>query len=143
LTIYPSYWLIDLIYNPLILGHIIFVGRGVIEIVDACVAGSAYFLLLMLNLATPSIKIGKRISLLLSTFGMFLVLNLIRIFILSVMYLEGSPIFDATHKAFWYLGSTVFVIFIWFLGVKIFRIDKVPFYDDLKFMYNNSSLKKK
>jgi len=61
---------------------------------------------------------------------------------LSIMYVNGSSFFDFTHKIFWYAGSTIFVIAIWFLEVKIFKIKGIPIYDDLKFLYKKSSINK-
>lgn len=59
------------------------------------------------------------------------------------MYVEGSTFFDFTHKIFWFLGSTLFVVIIWFLEVKIFKIKDIPIYTDLKFLYKDSLLKNK
>lgn len=144
LTKYPIYYFTSLFYDKLFLmDNVLFIGKKSIELVGACIAGSAYYFLLILNLSTPSLKIKKRIGLLLFTFGTFLLINLIRIQSLTIMFLNESELFDLTHKLFWYLGSTVFVVLIWFLGVKIFQIKEIPFYTDLKYMYSKSSLNKK
>lgn len=143
LTEYPVFWMLDLFYEPILNGQMIIIGNNIIEIIGACVAGSAYFFLLILNLSTPNVKFGKRINMLGFAFLAFLIFNIIRIFGLSLMYLNNSPLFDFTHKLFWYLGSTLLVVFIWFIEVKLFGIRKIPFYSDLKYMYKQSSLKKK
>lgn len=138
LTLYPSYWAVDLFYSPILFGDTIFVGREAIQIIGACVAGSAYLFLLMLNLATPHIKIVKRIKLIFFTFLTFLLINLFRIILLSYMFLDEFSNFAFFHEMFWYLGSTLFVVAIWFVGVRHYNVVDIPFYSDLKFMISKS-----
>jgi exosortase/archaeosortase family protein len=142
LTKYPVFWVLEIFYDPVMLTNTIFVGNKMIEIVGACVAGAAYYFLLILALSTLGINWTKRLKIIGLSFGIFLFINVIRIIILSFMFIGGSVFFDVTHKLFWYVGSTLFVIIIWFLCVKIFNIEKIPIYSDLKFIYNVSSLKK-
>jgi len=143
LTKYPVYWFLQIFFNPVMVGNTLIVGSKFIEIVGACVAGSAYYLLLVLNLGTPDIKTPLRIKMILLSFLGFLLVNIIRIIFLSVIYLNNSPAFDFLHKVFWYFGSTILIVFIWFLEVKIFDIKGIPFYSDLKRLYQSSSLKKR
>ena len=149
LTIYPSFFLLNIFYeaalanSTIIVGNILSSSFVLIEIIDACIAGSAYYLLLILNLSVPNIKIAKRIIMIIGSFIAFLALNLIRIFILSVMAISGSSYFDVTHLLFWYIFSVVFVVGIWFLEIRIFRVKKIPFYSDLKFLFERSNFKKK
>ena len=142
LTIYPVYFLISLFFEPSLMGNIILVKEIPIEIIPACISGSAFYLLFLLNLSTPNIKIKKRIKMISLAFASLLILNILRIFLLSLMLIIDSAWFGITHMFFWYVLSIVFVLGIWFLEVKFFRIKQVPFYSDLKFMYKNSSLKK-
>lgn len=137
LTIYLSYFFLDIFFNTNLSGNVILIKNFPIVIINACVAGSAYYLLLILNLTTPKIKIKKRIKTILFCFGTFLLINVLRIFFLSILALSESSLFDITHKIFWYLGSVVFVIGIWFLTVKIFKIKNIPIYSDLTFLYKN------
>ncbi len=143
LTKFPVFYLLNLFYDPVMVGNAIFIFDKSIEIVGACVAGSAYYFLLILNLVTPNIKRITRLKMIFSGFLVFLVINLIRIFILSVMYLNDSQFFDFTHKLFWYLGSTLFIVIIWFVQVKINKVRSIPFYSDLKYIYGKSSFKKR
>lgn len=144
LTKYPIYFFVNFFYeHTFLMNNILFIGKKSIELVEACIAGSAYYFLLILNLSTAKIEIKKRLKLLAFTFGLFLLINILRIGILTVMFVNDSSLFDITHKLFWYLGSTVFVVLIWFLGVKIFRINEIPFYDDLKYMYKKSLFNRK
>jgi exosortase/archaeosortase family protein len=135
LTIYPVYFLLGLIYSVFLSGTtIITAGSFPIEIIRACVAGSAYFLLTILNLTTPNIKFKKRMTILATSFLALLLINIIRIFVLGIMFVEGSANLDVAHKLFWYLGSTLFVVIIWFTQVKIFRIKDTPIYSDIRFL---------
>ena len=142
LTIYPVAYLLKLFYNVLIFENTLFINSQIIQIIPACVAGSAYLLLLILNLATP-MNFKKRIYSILTSFAILLLLNILRIFFLSIFYLENLPFFDFTHKLFWYALSTIFVVGIWFAEVKLFKIKEIPFYSDMKLLYENSFLKKK
>lgn len=140
LTVYPVYWLLSLSYNTSLIGtSILLINRSIpIELISACIAGAAYYLLTILNLSTPKIKIGKRIIMLLSAFAIFLIVNIIRIYILSKMAVEGSSFFAVTHILFWYSISTVLVILIWFFEVKLFKVKEIPFYSDIKYLYKNT-----
>ena len=136
LTIEPVYLLLNIFFNPSLISNIIIINNLPIEIIGACVAGSAYYLLLILNLSMPRIKLGKRIMLLLFSFSLLLILNILRIFLLSVLYVSQFSLFDIAHKLFWYIGSIVFVVGIWFLSVWIFKIKEIPFYSDIKSLLN-------
>jgi exosortase/archaeosortase family protein len=134
LTLYPVVGLLSLIYGQVLVNqHVIAIaGKSFIELVPACIAGSAYLLLLMLNLSVP-MKLKQRIYTILVSFAALLMLNILRIFILSILYHSGSAFFDITHKLFWYGLSTIFVVGIWFLIVKIFAIEPIPVYSDIKY----------
>ena len=136
LTIEPVYLLLNIFFNPSLISNIITINNLPIEIIGACVAGSAYYLLLILNLSMPKIKLGKRIMLLLFSFSLLLILNILRIFLLSVLYVSQFSLFDIAHKLFWYIGSIIFVVGIWFLSVWIFKIKEIPFYSDIKSLLN-------
>lgn len=143
LTTYPVAYLLGLFYHVSVMGNSILIGSNtIIEIIGACVAGAAYFFLLMLNLAIPNVKWQKRGLMIVFSFAIFLIINILRIFFLGIMYDSGSLFFEITHKIFWYLGSTLFVVLIWFLEVKIFKIKTIPFYTDLKSLYKKSIFSK-
>ena len=142
LTVYSSAGLLGLFYQVSVSGNNIIIPLITIQIIPACVAGSAYLLTLILNISI-SMKLKKRIySILFATILLFL-LNTLRIFILSVLLINNSQFFDFTHKLFWYILSTVFVIGIWFLTTKIFSIKKIPVYDDIKYLIKNIKGKSK
>ncbi|OGJ13108.1 hypothetical protein A3K82_03680 [Candidatus Pacearchaeota archaeon RBG_19FT_COMBO_34_9] len=142
-TVYSVFFSLKLFFETSMLYDVIFVRNILIEIIGPCVAGSAYYLLLILNLSIPGIKLGKRLGILLFSFLSFFIINVLRIFFLSILLVYGVSFFDITHKLFWYIGSSVFVVGIWFLGVKLFRIKEIPFYSDIKFLLKNSGKKTK
>lgn len=143
LTLYPSYFLLSLFYNAVLSGTSIIVKEIPIELVKSCIAGAAYYFLLILNLATPRIKIKKRLFMIFSAFLVFLIFNILRIFFLAVLYLKGFSYFNLTHEIFWYFMSVIFVVLIWFAAIVIFKIKSIPFYSDLKEFYSASMLNKK
>jgi exosortase/archaeosortase family protein len=143
LTIYPVYFILNQFFgNSYLMGNFIFVNDLPIEIIGPCVAGSAYLLLLMLNISTPKIKLSKRIGMFFFSFFLLLLINIIRIIVLSLMFVSGNSFFDMAHLLFWYIGSVIFVIGIWFLSVKVFRVKEIPFYSDIRYLFNGSKLKK-
>lgn len=142
LTIYPLYFLFGLFFNPILMKNIILINNFPIELIPACIAGAAYYLLLILNLSVPNIKLQKRIKMISISFVGLLFLNILRIFLLSLIFLSGNSMFDLAHQVFWYLGSTVFVVGIWFAEVKIFKIKEIPFYSDIKFLFKNIKSRK-
>ena len=143
LTVYPVYFLLSLFLDTSLIGNIILISNYFpIELIKACIAGSAYYLLLILNLSVPRIKFQKRVKMILLSFTFLLILNILRIFLLSLMYMSGTSLFDITHRLFWYLGSVVFVIGIWFAEVKFFKIKEIPFYSDVRNLFSLISKKK-
>ncbi len=135
LTIYPVYFILNSLFSATLTGTTILVKEIPIEIIKSCVAGSAYYLLFILNLSVPNIKLNKRIKMVLVSFVAFLSLNILRIVILSSMALSGSSFFDITHQISWYLLSVLFVVGIWFAVVKLFNVKQIPFYSDIKLVY--------
>ena len=138
LTKYPVYWITSLFYDVALMGKdIILVNNAIpVELIPACIAGSAYSLLLILNLSVPKIEIKKRLNMIGTSFLSLLVLNILRIFLLTLIFIGGYSFFDATHKIFWYGISTIFVVGIWFAQVKLYKVKEIPFYSDIKFLYN-------
>ncbi|MFA4952946.1 MAG: pacearchaeosortase [Candidatus Pacearchaeota archaeon] len=141
LTIYPVYFFLRIFFDVSLYGNILyFPNFPPVQIINACIAGAAYYLLLILNLSTPKIKIEKRIKMIFYSFISFLLLNVFRIFILVLLLNSNFAFFDLTHKLFWYFLSTIFVVGIWFFQVKIYKIKEIPFYSDLKYIYKKSYL---
>ncbi len=138
ITVYPSFFLFKLFYKVVLANGnlLIFSGKSIsLEIIGPCVAGSAYLLLTILNISVPNIKIKKRLKLLLLAYLSFLLINLLRIFLIGIFFVEKISWADTAHKFFWYFGSIFAVIIIWFLQVGRNKIKEIPFYSDLKFFY--------
>ena len=139
LTIYPVYLLLKIVYSSIILlpgTNTLFIEGNYISLVSACIAGSAYYLLLLLNFTTP-MNIKTRVKSISFLIISFLFLNIIRIFIFSILYLSGYSFFDLTHKVVWYIGSTFLVVGLWFLNVWVFKINAIPFYSDVKNIFHD------
>lgn len=135
LTVYPVYWALSFIdgNTRLLVGNTLFFKGMYAAIVPACVAGSAYYLLTILNLSTP-MKIETRVKSLGFLFGVFLSLNIVRILFFANLLQAHPWLFEATHLFTWYIGSTVMVVALWFLNVKAFKISSIPVYTDIKKM---------
>ena len=104
-----------------------------IEIIPSCVAASAYLLLIALNLSIPMNKKQRIYSLTFSILSFF-ILNLLRIIILTVLFVNEYILFESIHEFSWYVLSTIFVVVIWLLSVKIFKIKSIPIYSDILFL---------
>ncbi len=103
-----------------------------VELIDACVAGSAFYLLLILNLTTP-MKADKRIrikSLAFSIISLF-VLNILRIVLLVLVANKNLSSFNSIHLLFWYLLSIIMVVGVWLATIKVFMIENIPVYSDV------------
>jgi exosortase/archaeosortase family protein len=114
--------------DSLIVENLLIVKNLTIEIIPACIGGSAYYLLLALNLLTP-MKIKKRILFIILSFLLFFSFNLFRLLFLIFLELKGIQTYFY-HKALWYFGSTIFVFFTWFICIKIFKIKEIPVVTD-------------
>jgi exosortase/archaeosortase family protein len=138
LTIYPVYFITKFFFSISLVRDTIFINGIIpIELIKACVAGSAYYLLFILNMAVPNIEIKKRIKMIIFSFITLLILNILRIVSLILIYMQQNPYFNVTHEIFWYVFGTLFVIGIWFTEVKIFKIKEIPVYSDIKLLINN------
>lgn len=98
------------------------------EVARACVAGSAYYLLFILSMSVP-LEAVKRLKVIAYSFGLFFIVNVLRIVIMALIV--GHTYFNEIHMFSWNVFSTLFVVFIWFSAVKIFKIKSIPFYTDI------------
>jgi exosortase/archaeosortase family protein len=130
---YPAAQVLD--YNT-----IMFAGLTA-KIIPACVAGAAYYLLLVLNLSTP-MNLKKRFKSLAFIIVSFYLLNLIRIITFAKLLTFGTNYFDNFHAITWYFGSTVLLILIWFVNAWIFKIKTIPIYSDLHSILKDTKNKK-
>src|SRR3989338_2593354 len=145
LVAFPNLWIfyfiLKLFFDVSLMSNFIVINKILtVEIISACIAGAAYYFLLVLNLSTPKIDFKHRASIIIFSFTTLLILNIFRILILILIARGGTSFFGLTHEIFWYGLSTVFVIVIWFSSVRIFRVKEIPFYSDLKYLYKKSHL---
>jgi len=136
LTIYPVFSILRVIYPLAFLdSSFIILNNHSISLIPACIAGAAYYLLLILNLATP-MNLKVRIKSLIFMFTSFLFLNILRIVLFSALFIGGFELFDIAHKTTWYLGSTALVVLIWFSAAYLFKIRTIPAYTDFKTLFS-------
>jgi exosortase/archaeosortase len=133
LTEYPAKWILELFYPTEWTASII--------LIPACIAGGAYYLLLILNLATP-MQAGTRAKSIIFLILAFLALNIARIVLFSVLYFEGAGYFSIAHKYTWLFGSTILVVLIWFASVRLFKIRAIPAYTDLLSLFAEAKRKR-
>lgn len=132
ITIYASYYLLSVFYNvSWVSSNTFLISNSVIEIAPACVAGAAYYFLLILNLTTP-MNSKKRIFSITFSLLCFFILNTLRIALMSFLIVKDSSFYALTHELTWHFGSTILLIIIWFSSVRLFRIAGIPFVTDFK-----------
>lgn len=138
LTIYPVFWVIKLFEGGALLigGNLISFSEFYARIIPACIAGAAYYLLLILNLSTP-MDVKTRIKSIIFLVFVFLIVNIIRILVFAGLLTSGYAYFDLTHKFVWYFGSTLLVVLLWFVNVWLFKIKDIPIYSDLKNLFGD------
>lgn len=133
LTIYFTVIFLKLFYPVIFFGDQILINQTkIIEIIPSCVAGSAYVFLLILNLFV-AMKPKQRIYSILLSFSLLFILNILRIIVLSILLVNDFKFFYLTHKLIWYVLSTLLVVGVWFLTIKIFKIKEVPVISDIKY----------
>ena len=109
---------------------------GVINLIPACIAVSAYYLLFLLVSFTKDLSLKKSLKIFFSGFLILLLANVLRIIFLTLVRIKfGKYWFDALHLGMWYFVSGIFVALTWVFLVKKFKIKEVPFYSDFKYLY--------
>ena len=131
LTLYPVNFILNISFNSSIVGSTILIDNYAISIIPACLALSAYFLLIALNLLTP-MKPKQRIYSLIFTIGVLWLFNLARIVFMAIAIIQNYPYFNQIHNFFWLFLSTVLIIGIWFASVRFFKIRAIPIYSDIR-----------
>jgi len=133
ITMFPVYLFFKITNGAMIIGNSIIVNNISIEFIDACIAGSAYLLFLILNIITP-MRLKQRILSISFGFLLLLLFNIVRIIILILLILNNSAVFDITHEIFWHFISTIFIVAIWIASIFLFHIKGIPAYSDIKFL---------
>ena len=132
-TKYLSYYFLNIFYETSLIGEILIFNGVTIEIIPSCIAPAAYLLLFILVFSIGPLGIASRIKLLVFSCFIFFFVNLFRIIFLILLY--PSPYFFQIHFIIWHVLSTLFIIIIWFINIKLFKINKIPFYSDIKYFY--------
>ena len=135
LTVYPVFFILKILTGATLsyslgVANITF-SDITISLIPACIAGAAYYLLLVLNLSTP-MPLKQRAKSIIFLFLSFLVLNIVRILAFTFLATFGYQYFDIAHSFSWLFGSTLLLVLIWFGNVYLFKIRAIPVYTDLK-----------
>ncbi len=141
LTIQSVGMILSLFTKTIISGNMILMKGVVIEIVPACVAGAAFYLLFLLIFSTAEVKPRKRFFALVTSVSILFFLNVIRIVFLSLIV--DKTYFFVIHWLLWYIASTVFVVAVWFFIVRLYKIKSIPIYSDVKYLTSLRKSRKK
>lgn len=143
ITIYGSYILLVSFFDVAVKGKILLVNGFPFDIVEACVATTAYYLLWLLCFLTKDIKLKIRFKLLFYGFLLIFGMNLIRISLLVFIAMKyGFAWFTLVHLAFWNFVTGIYVALVWIFLVMKFRVYGIPVYDDLRTLYKTAFSKK-
>ncbi len=130
-------------YHPVIIDNLLIIRNYGFEFIEACIATAAYYLLWCLVMLTKDIAVLMRIKMIITSFVLFLAMNIIRIIILILLALYSTQeIFDVVHLVFWQLIAGVYVVAVWFFVVRVYKVKSIPVYDDIKYFYQHSFFKK-
>jgi len=132
ITIQTLNSLLSIFINTTLVGNIIYMDKAVIEIIPACVAGAAFYLLLFLLLSMEDINPKTRIKAIITAFAMLFILNISRILILIPII--NTSYFETIHWIFWHFISIIFIVAVWFSVIKIYKIKSIPIYSDFKYI---------
>ncbi len=133
LTFFPSALILSLIYSAEIIGlEKIIIGNHEIAFVNACVAGSAYYLLALLNLSSSGISWINRFKIFFINSVFLLSVNIIRIIILAVFLVNSSYLFSTLHYLFWHFVSIALVAGMWIYTLKFYKIKSIPIFTDMQ-----------
>tara|TARA_Y100000310_G_scaffold130047_1_gene129215 strand:+ start:235 stop:762 length:528 start_codon:yes stop_codon:yes gene_type:complete len=111
----------------------------ILNFVEACSAGVAYYLLALLILLTKGIKWGLRLKMFLIGSLMIFFVNLVRVLILIIVLVEyGVYYFEAIHLFFWDVVASVLVVGIWVFLTEKYKIKEVPILSDLRELWKRS-----
>jgi exosortase/archaeosortase family protein len=132
ITVNTLNFFLSLTQKTQVVGNRILMEGLAVDIIPACVAGSAFYLLTILTMSIPKIKSRKRVKIIAVTFAALFIANITRLVIL--VSLTNLASFEFIHWLFYNILSIVFVVAIWVSVVKIYRIKEIPIYSDIKFL---------
>ncbi len=140
LTLHTTNIIIKIFTPTTILKNTIHFNQTTIQIIQPCVAGSAFYLLLILLLSTANIKPLVRTKAIATALIAFFILNISRILLLSTI--TKLPSFETIHFIFWHIVSTIFVVATYLSTIKFYKIKSIPIYTDLKYLNSLTKIKK-
>ena len=132
LTVKTLAAILSITMDPVIINTTLYTKGLIIQIIPACVAGAAFYLLLFLILSTANIKPRTRAKAIITAVILLFVLNIFRLVLLSSI--TNTLYFETIHWLFWHIISTAFVIIIWLTIIKLYKIKSIPIYSDVKFL---------
>jgi len=132
LTFYASYYSLFFL-NPVLTSSTTFaIGEYSLRFVPACAAASAYLLLIVL-ISLVDLRLKKAVKVFLVGSLLIFIANLIRIDILVFIWIKyGSSLFNTLHMFFWRVLASLYVVVLWLLLSKWFKIKDIPIYSDFK-----------
>ncbi|MFH1376679.1 MAG: pacearchaeosortase [Candidatus Woesearchaeota archaeon] len=144
-TIYSSWILLKVLgYDIGVFGNNLVFSNVNFIFIEACVALSAYYLLFLLIVFTKGLSLKTSLKLLVVGTALILVMNIIRIDLLIILFLEaGKTYFDVVHMIFWKFIAGIYVALVWIVMVRKFKIKSIPIYSDLKELYDKSLFRRK
>jgi hypothetical protein len=140
LTILVTNGILSIFTKTSLIDNMIRMADMSIEIVPACVAGSAFYLLLLLIVSMADVKPVVRTKMIITALITLFLLNITRILILVPF--ARTTYFDTIHWIFWHIISTVFVVGIWVMIVRIYKTKSIPIYSDVKYIAGLTKAKK-
>ena len=115
-----------------------------LDFIEACIAGSAYFLFSLLVVFTKGINLKKNIKLVGYGFLLILGMNVLRIIILILVLLyAGQNWFDIIHLTFWWFVGGIYIAIVWIFLTKKLKIKTIPVYSDIKELWKSIHKSKK
>lgn len=135
LTLHWSYFFFNIfVPESALVGTKLLTFTNSFDFVPACTAASAYMLLAFLVLLTKDIRPVERLKMFVYGSLAILAFNLVRIELLLFFFFKFNQAYPAVHLFFWKFMSTVFVVAVWLILAKIYKIKSIPIYSDLKYI---------
>lgn len=141
LTLHATNQILSIFTTTFLIENTIHLKHVIIEIAPACVAASAFYLLIALLLSTSDIKFKTRIYAIITAIAILFALNIARIVALTPF--TNQPYFETLHWIFWHLISIIFVLVTYLLTIKIYKIKSTPIYSDFKYLKSLTKQKRK
>ncbi len=114
---------------------IIFFNNIIVKFIPVYLAYLAYYLLFFLIITTKDINFKKRIKMFLLGSLFILIINLLRILtLILILNKYGLDLFNKIHIMTWSFIGSILVALTWIFLVKIYNINSIPIYSDLKYL---------